>query len=123
MQKHLQGIALLLLLALIAAAVLGILALSTASSDLKIAQRQAEYVSGTTECINKANRWLWELQAKAAAGELAGQTIEETFTDGEGRYLKACVVCGENGPEIKEWVCFAQWDADRRIENLFDPDK
>lgn len=141
MTKHIHGLSLLLLMIMIALALLVTLSLVTANSDLKIAQRQADFMSGTQNNINEAQRWVGDIASGKAEfrsgaevvgglliegpadedGASEGNIAEKLFDDGSGRLLKLSLKKTEDGIKIVEWVAYTSWDA--LDEPLYNPNK
>ena len=79
MKNGLSTVNLLLLTVVLVCAVLGALSTAAASSDLRRAQKQAEYAAAIQDCENRAQDWLAEISAEE---ENTSGSFEKEFTDG-----------------------------------------
>jgi len=117
MKQNLSAISLLLLIVVLAASVLGILSLVTSQAEMRLAQRQAEYLQGVQECNNLANRWLQENNAEICSGAY-GFELQKVFTDNDGHFLEMVLTVSNGNFNIIKWRNYTQWSDKNVIDNL-----
>lgn len=104
MKNSFHTLGLLLVMLLLLSGVLGMLAMETARSDLRRAQRQAELASARQDCVNQAQSWLAELAATGEEGSFSRQ-----FDDSNGHILYAAAKWDNGQIIITDWRARTEW--------------
>lgn len=121
---------LILIFIVLCMATFGLLSLSSAQGDLKLASRNGEAVKGYYEADNKGQRWLKEidqvlmeemgrgldssqcsLKIKDRLGSLYDQETGLITTDismdrGQSLHIELVLMCGEKRYEVKSWYVY-----------------
>lgn len=121
---------LILIFIVLCLATFGLLSLSSAQGDLKLAERNAEAVRGYYEADNKGQQWLKEidailleemkegedpgqcsLQIKKKLGDLYDPETGRITTDipmerGQSLHIELALLCGTERYEIRSWYVY-----------------
>lgn len=121
---------LILIFIVLCMATFGLLSLSSAQGDLKLARRNADAVKGYYEADNKGQQWLkgvdevlmeemgkgqdstqCSLEIKDRLGDLYDRETGLISTDipmdrGQSLHIKLVLMCGEKRYEVKSWYVY-----------------
>lgn len=114
MKNSLSTMSILFLMSVLICAVLGALSTASASSDLRRAQKQAEYAAAMQSCENEAQDWL----SMIASAKSSDGNYKNEFSDGEGHSLTVEISVSKGNITICRWQRSTEWTDEKALGSL-----